>query len=45
MLLVQAGNDTVLAVASRPTTNLGMVFLEARRAALKVQETLAMAGR
>ena len=44
MLLVQAGNDTVLAVASRPTTNLGMVFLEARRAALKVQETLAMAG-
>ena len=45
MLLVQAGIDTVLAVASRPTTNLGMVFLEARRAALKVQETLAMAGR
>ena len=45
MLLVQAGTDTVLAVASRPTTNLGMVFLEARRAALKVQETLAMAGR
>lgn len=45
MLLVQAGNDTVLAVASRPTLNLGMVFLEARRAALKVQETLAMAGR
>lgn len=44
MLLVQAGNDTVLAVASRPTTNLGMVFLEARRAALKVQETLTMAG-
>jgi predicted regulator of Ras-like GTPase activity (Roadblock/LC7/MglB family) len=44
MLLVQAGNDTVLAVASRPTQNLGMVFLEARRAALKVQETLAMAG-
>lgn len=44
MLLVQAGNDTVLAVASRPTKNLGMVFLEARRAALKVQETLAMAG-
>jgi len=45
MLLVQAGNDTVLAVASRPTKNLGMVFLEAQRAALKVQETLAMAGR
>ncbi len=45
MLLVQAGNDTVLAVASRPTQNLGMVFLEARRAAQKVRETLAMAGR
>ena len=45
MLLVQAGNDTVLAVASRPTQNLGMVFLEARRAAQKVQETLAMVGR
>lgn len=45
MLLVQAGADTVLAVASRPTQNLGMVFLEARRAAQKVQETLAMVGR
>jgi hypothetical protein len=44
MLLVQAGSDVVLAVAARPTTNLGMVFLEARRAALKVQETLAKAG-
>jgi predicted regulator of Ras-like GTPase activity (Roadblock/LC7/MglB family) len=44
MLLVQAGNDTVLAVASRPTQNLGMVFLEARRAAQKVRETLAMVG-
>lgn len=44
MLLVQAGNDAVLAVASRPTINLGMVFLEARRTAQKVQNTLAMAG-
>jgi len=44
MLLVHAGNDTVLAVASRPTKNLGMVFLEARRAALKVHDTLAAAG-
>ena len=44
MLLVHAGTDTVLAVASRPTQNLGMVFLEARRAAQKVRETLAMVG-
>lgn len=42
MLLVQAGADAVLAVASRPTLNLGKVFLEARRAAQKVQDTLAM---
>jgi len=44
MLLVNAGLDAVLAVAARPTKNLGMVFLEARRYALKVQETLAQAG-
>lgn len=44
MLLVHAGDDTVLAVASRPTKNLGMVFLEARRAAQKVHDTLAAVG-
>ena len=44
MLLVHAGTDTVLAVASRPTQNLGIVFLEARRAAHKVRETLAKVG-
>jgi len=44
MLLVHAGNDAVLAVAARPTKNLGMVFLEARRSAQKVNDTLAMAG-
>jgi uncharacterized protein len=36
MLLVHAGRDAVLAVAARPTINLGMVFLEARKAAQKV---------
>jgi len=41
MLLVHAGEDAVLAVAARPTKNLGMVFLEARRSAQKVLETLA----
>lgn len=40
MLLVQAGPDAVLAVAARPTVNLGMVFLEARRNALKIQAAL-----
>lgn len=37
MLLVQAGLDAVLAVAARPTINLGMVFLEAKRTAAVVQ--------
>jgi predicted regulator of Ras-like GTPase activity (Roadblock/LC7/MglB family) len=41
MLLVHAGPDAVLAVAARPTVNLGMVFLEARKAAQKVQATIS----
>ncbi len=40
MLLVYAGNEAVLAVAARSTGNLGMVFLEARKIALKVQEIM-----
>jgi hypothetical protein len=40
MLLVYAGDNAVLAVAARPTGNLGMVFLEARKTALKVLETM-----
>ncbi len=36
MLLVHAGSDTVLAVAARPTVNLGMVFIEARKCASKI---------
>jgi predicted regulator of Ras-like GTPase activity (Roadblock/LC7/MglB family) len=42
MLLVHAGGDAVLAVAARPTINLGMVFLEARKTAAKIQ--LALLG-
>lgn len=38
MLLVYAGRDAVLAVAARPTVNLGMVFIEARKTAIKLEE-------
>ena len=40
MLLVYAGRDAVLAVAARPTVNLGMVFIEARKTAAKIEETM-----
>lgn len=40
MLLVHAGADAVLAVASKPTVNLGMVFIEARKAAGKIKTVL-----
>ena len=40
MLLVYAGRDAVLAVAARPTVNLGMVFIEARKTAAKVEQTM-----
>ncbi len=40
MLLVNAGRDAVLAVAAKPTVNLGMVFLEARKSAAKIQKLL-----
>lgn len=36
MLLVQAGPDHILAVAAKPGKNLGMIFLEARKVALKL---------
>lgn len=42
MLLVYAGRDAVLAVATKPTVNLGMVFLEAKKVASKIE--LAMMG-
>lgn len=44
MLLVYAGDEVVLAVAARTTVNLGMVFLEARKTALKVQAAMSGAG-
>lgn len=44
MLLVYAGNDAVLAVAARPTVNLGMVFLETRKTAQKVLAAMTSAG-
>jgi len=37
MLLVQAGEDAVLAVASQPSANLGMVFLESKKRALELK--------
>jgi len=40
MLLVYAGLDAVLAVGARPTVNLGMVFIEARKTATKVEEAM-----
>ncbi len=40
MLLVHAGADAVLAIAARPTVNLGMVFIEARKHAAKIHSVL-----
>lgn len=40
MLLVYAGEDAVLAVAARPTVNLGMVFIEARKVAQTIKTLL-----
>lgn len=33
MLLIYAGNDAVLAVATKPTVNLGKIFIDSRKAA------------
>ncbi len=40
MLLVQAGPDAILAVAAKPSKNLGMIFLDARKTAQKLAEAL-----
>lgn len=40
MLVTHVGNNAVLAVASKPGTNLGMVFVEAKKTAKKIEETL-----
>lgn len=36
MLLVQAGADAILAVAAKPSKNLGMIFLDSRKVAQKL---------
>lgn len=36
MLLVQAGPDNILAVAAKPSRNLGMIFVESRKVAQKL---------
>ena len=40
MLLVRAGEDKVLALAAKPTVNLGRVFIDARKCAAKIDEIL-----
>lgn len=41
MLLVQAGPDSILAVAAKPSKNLGMIFMDAKKFAKKLLDTLA----
>ncbi len=36
MLLVYAGNDAVLAVATKPTVNLGKIFIDSRKTAANI---------
>ncbi len=40
MLLVQAGPDAILAVAAKPSKNLGMIFLDSKKVAQKLVGTL-----
>ncbi len=40
MLISHVGEKAVLAVASKPGTNLGMVFVEAKKTAKKIEEVL-----
>jgi predicted regulator of Ras-like GTPase activity (Roadblock/LC7/MglB family) len=40
VLLTQAGNDAVLAVMTRATAKLGLIFLDVRRAAEKIAKIL-----
>ncbi len=40
MLLVQAGPDAILAVAAKPGKNLGKIFLDSRKMALKILSVL-----
>lgn len=41
MLLVQAGPDAILAVAAKPSNNLGKIFLDSRKFAQKLVGVLA----
>ena len=40
MLITHVGEKAVLAVASKPGTNLGMVFVEAKKTAKKIETVL-----
>lgn len=40
MLLVHAGPDAILAVASKAGKNLGMIFLDSKKTAIKLLNTL-----
>jgi len=40
MLLVYAGEEAVLALAAKPTANLGMVFIAAKKTAEKVKQVM-----
>jgi predicted regulator of Ras-like GTPase activity (Roadblock/LC7/MglB family) len=40
MLLVQAGQDSILTLAAKPSRNLGMIFMNAKKFALKIIDTL-----
>lgn len=40
MLLVQAGQDAILAVAAKPSMNLGKIILDSRKVALKLLAVL-----
>lgn len=40
MLLVQAGPNAILALAAKPSKNLGMIFMDAKKFARKLIETL-----
>ncbi len=44
MLLVQAGPNAILAVAAKPSKNLGMIFLDARKVAQKLVGVLEVHG-
>lgn len=41
MLLVQAGPDAILAVAAKPSKNLGMIFLDSKKVAQKLVGVMA----